>query len=289
MGERGPDSSAQVYYNLRLTGKTQVYCILGYPVKHSLSPLFQNLFFSSLSLDAVYVPFEVKPEDLKHAIKGLIALGIKGANITLPHKEKVLGYVDRLDYHVEKIGSANTLKIEEGNVHAYNTDWIGFIRALKELFPSDLPRGVLLLGAGGSARAILYALKHLGCTVYIYNRTQEKAISLSQHFGAQVVGKPEDVLREVNLIVNTTSVGLKDDEPQLFDYDLLSPEVSVVDIIYRETPLIRKAKQRGCKYQTGLEMLLYQGAESFKIWTGTEVSEDLLELAKEELKRASGL
>ncbi len=274
---------------MRLTGRTQVYCILGYPVRHSLSPLFQNLFFSSLHLDAVYVPFEVKPEDLSRAVEGLKALNIRGANITLPHKEKVLEYADHLDYHVEKIGSANTLKMEEGKVYAYNTDWIGFMRAMRELFPSDMPRGVLLLGAGGSARAVLYALRHVGCEVYIYNRTQEKAHALARLFEAQAVSKPEDVLQEVSLIVNTTSVGLKDDDPPLFDYNLLPPQVAVMDIIYRETPLIRKARQKGCKHQTGLEMLLYQGAESFKIWTGVEVEEALLSLAKEELRRASGL
>ncbi len=276
---------------MRLTGKTQLYGIIGYPVKHSLSPLFQNLFFQSCNVDAVYVPFEVSPENLKDAIRGLKALKVKGVNVTIPHKEAVLELVDHIDEHAKVIGAVNTLKFAENEIHAFNTDWIGFKRALLELIPNQTDKNpkALVLGAGGSSRAVLYALKELNYQVYIYNRTKERALKLSQELKTQVVDRPEDVIDKVKLIVNTTSVGLNPTDPPIFDYDRISTNHIIVDIIYRETPLIKKAKQLGCKYQTGLEMLIYQGVESFKIWTGIEVPQELIDQAKREVTLASSL
>ena len=273
---------------MRLTGKTQVYGILGYPVKHSLSPLFQNLFFSANGIDAIYVPFEVEPQKLRSAIDGIKALQIKGVNVTIPHKEKVLDYVDHLDEHVERIGACNTLKLVEGKLYAYNTDWIGFLSALKEVL-EPRPYRVLVLGAGGSSRAVLYALNTWNCQVYLYNRTKEKALELSKTFNVQVVESPEHVIKDVDLIVNTTSVGLKEDDPPLFDYNLIKTHQVVVDIIYRETPLIKSAKDRGCTYQTGISMLLWQGVESFRVWTGTEPSQETIKLALKIIKDEAGV
>lgn len=256
---------------MNFDGKTEVYGILGYPVKHSLSPVFQNKAFEHFSLNAVYVPFEVKPEDFETAFKGLKALGIKGVNITLPHKEKALELADFRDEHVQAIGSANTLKITEEGVYAYNTDWIGFLRSVEELTPQLYGLRTLVLGAGGSARAVIYGLKLKGAEVFLWNRTKEKAERLCKSFNCKVVEKPEEVLMEVDLIVNTTSSGLKDEDSPLFDYSLLEPNHKVVDIIYRETSLLKFAKKKGCLCKDGLDMLLYQGMESFRIWTGLEV------------------
>ncbi len=252
-------------------GKTQVYGILGYPVKHSLSPVFQNRAFRHFSLNAVYVPFEVKPEDFEIAFRGLKALGVKGVNITLPHKERALELANFKDRHAQAIGSANTLKFTEEGVYAYNTDWIGFLKSVKELTPNLRDLKVLVLGAGGSARAVLYALKLEGARIFLWNRTEEKAKRLCEEFGCMHVKKPEEALEEAELIVNTTSLGLKNEDPPIFNYEELKPHHKVMDIIYRETPLLKSAKEKGCLYKDGLDMLLYQGMESFRIWTGYEV------------------
>ncbi|MFN3975527.1 MAG: shikimate dehydrogenase [Aquificaceae bacterium] len=262
---------------MKVDGRTEVYGVVGYPVQHSLSPVFQNKAFEYHSINALYVPFEVRPEEFEIAFKGLKALGVKGVNITLPHKERALELADFVDVHARAIGSANTLKFTKEGVYAYNTDWIGFLKAVKNLLPKV--RRALVLGAGGSSRAVLYALKSEGVEVLLWNRTIEKAYKLCESFGCKVVERPEHALKEVELIINTTSSGLKEDDQPIFDYDLLEPSHAVVDIIYKETPLLKKAKEKGCLFQDGLDMLLYQGIESFKIWTGLEVPYEVVRKA----------
>ncbi len=264
---------------MTINGESHVYGIVGYPVKHSLSPIFQNSAFEFFNLNAVYVPFEVKPEDFETALKGFKVIGVRGLNITLPHKERALELSDFPDEHAKAIGSANTLKFTEEGVYAYNTDWIGFLKALSQLMPEIRSREVLLLGAGGSARAVAYALKKEGARVYVWNRTLERAERLAEEFGFQVVQKPEEVLDRVQLIVNSTSSGLKEDDPPLFNYELLNERHSVFDLIYKDTPLLRSARRKGCAYKDGLDMLLYQGMESFRIWTGLEVPYEVVKCA----------
>lgn len=254
-----------------LDGKTEVYGVIGYPIRHSLSPVFQNEAIKYFSINAVYVAFEVKPEDFERAFLGLKALGVKGVNITLPYKEKALELVDFLDPHAKAIGSLNTIKFTQDGSYGYNTDWIGFLRAVKRLLPDLKGKRTLVLGAGGSSRAILYALREEGVEIFLWNRTKDKAYRLCEVFDCQVVENLEEVIKKVELIINTTSVGLKEDDPPLFDYSLLDSGKKVMDIIYRETPLLKAAKEKGCDFQDGLDMLLYQGMESFKIWTGLEV------------------
>jgi shikimate dehydrogenase len=175
---------------MKISGRAALYGVVGYPISHSLSPIFQNRVFEHLGLNAVYVPFEVKPENLKTALEGLKALGIKGVNITIPHKENVLELVDYADEHAKNIGAVNTVKFGE-RTEGYNTDWVGFLKSLKEILPELKGKRVLVLGAGGSARAVLYALKREGAQVFLWNRTKEKAKLLSQSFGVEVVESPE--------------------------------------------------------------------------------------------------
>jgi len=263
---------------MNVRGSTEIYGVIGFPVKHSLSPVFQNAAFSYLGIDAVYVPFEIAPEDLEEALKGLKKVGIKGLNVTVPHKEKVLSLADSLSEEVKEIGAANTLKFTLEGIEAYNTDWVGFLRAIEELRD---PRGkrVLVLGAGGASRAVLYALKRVGARIYLWNRTKEKALRLSEEFEGEVVDSVEEVLDKVEVIVNTTSVGLKPEDKPLFDYSRIESSHIVVDLIYKETPLIKVAREKGCLYQNGFPMLVYQGAESFKIWTGCEAPVKIMKLA----------
>jgi shikimate dehydrogenase len=264
---------------MKISGKTQVYGILGYPVKHSLSPVFQNASFEYFSVDAVYVPFEVEPKNFNTAFLGLKALGVKGVNITLPFKERALELCDLLDEHAKQIGAVNTVKFEN-QIEGYNTDWIGFLKALKDLEGDIKNKKVLVLGAGGTSKAVFYALSKEGCYVYVWNRTVQKALELAERFSLHVVSNPEDVLDDVDIIVNTTSVGLSERDPHLFDYEKIRENHTVFDVIYKRTPLLEKALEKGAKAQDGLIMLLYQGIESFRIWTNMEVP---LSVVKESL------
>ncbi|MGC8852228.1 MAG: shikimate dehydrogenase [Hydrogenobacter sp.] len=216
------------------------------------------------------MPFEVKPEDFTTAFLGLRALGVKGVNITLPFKEKALELCEFVDEHARHIGAVNTIKFAD-RIEGYNTDWIGFLKALKNLEGDIKNKKVLVLGAGGTSKAVIYALNMEGCYVYVWNRTNQKALELAERFSIHVVGSPEDVLDDVDIIVNTTSVGLSEKDPQLFDYEKIKESHTVFDVIYRRTPLLEKALEKGAKAQDGLAMLLYQGIESFRIWTNMEV------------------
>ncbi len=263
-----------------INGETKVYGIFGYPVKHSKSPLFQTEAFKHCEINAVYVPFEVKPENIQKAVESVKALNIQGINITVPHKESVIPYLNELSEEVKIIKAVNTIKNVDGYLIGYNTDWYGFIEGLKEIFPNISGKRVLVIGAGGSTRAVIYGLLNEGVgKVYIANRTINKAQQIIEDFSevyriAKMILKSislkdiENIIDEVDLIVNTTSVGLVEDDLPIFNYDILKQKHTVVDIIYKETPLLKKAKEKNLKYQNGYPMLIYQGAKSFEIWTG---------------------
>lgn len=265
-----------------INGETQVYGIFGYPVKHSKSPTFQTFSFQSLGINAVYLPFEVKPEDLQTAVNSIKTLGIKGVNITVPHKEHVINYVDELSEEVKYIKAANTIHNIDGYLKAYNTDAYGFIRGLKDLEPDFAEKKFLVIGAGGASRAVLYGLIKEGIqNIIVANRTLEKVNQIIKDFKTlhrfiEEIIKPvplketDNYINQVDIIVNTTSVGLREEDPPLFDYNLLDKNHTVVDIIYKKTPLLEAAEKKGCKWQDGLPMLLYQGIKAFEIWTGQE-------------------
>ncbi len=276
-----------------IDGKTQVYGIFGYPVKHSKSPTFQTLSFQSSGINAVYLPFEVKPEHLESAVRSIRVLGIKGINVTVPHKEHIIRYVDELSEEVRYIKAANTIHNLDGYLKAYNTDSYGFIRGLEELKMDFRNKKFLVLGAGGASRAILYGLVKEGIqSITVANRTVEKVNQIIDDFKTlhrfiEDIIKPislseiEFYIKDVDIIVNTTSVGLREDDRPLFNYELIEDRHTVVDIIYRKTPLLETAERKGCKWQDGLPMLLYQGVKAFKIWTGKEPD---IEKVKEVLK-----
>ncbi|HID79314.1 MAG TPA: shikimate dehydrogenase [Aquificales bacterium] len=255
---------------MEINGKTELYGVIGNPVKHSLSPVFQNVGFKSLGINAVYLPLEVSKERFEESVRGLLSLeNLKGFNVTVPFKEGILKFGDLLSEDVKHIGSANTLKkTPEGRIEFYNTDWVGFLNALKEL-TDPAGKKVLVLGAGGTSRAVIYALKRVNAEVFLWNRTLSKAEKLAQSFGVKII-KNLNNIGVFEIIVNTTSVGLKEDDPPLFDYKKIQAHQVVYDVIYRQTPLVETALKKGAKAQNGLKMLLYQGVESFKIWTGKE-------------------
>lgn len=274
-----------------ITGKTDVYGIIGYPVKHSKSPIFQNAAFSFYNLDAVYVPFEVRPGELEKAIDSLRVLNIKGINITIPHKEEATRYLNELSEEVKFIGATNTVKNIDGYLIGYNTDAYGFITGLKEVEDNLNNKRILVIGAGGASRAVIYSLIKEGIKdIVIANRTIERAKKIVEDF--RILNRfideiilliPQNeigrYLEDFDIIVNTTPIGLKEDDPWLFDYSKLEEKHTVVDIVYMKTPLIEFAIKKNCKWQDGYPMLIYQGAKSFEIWTGKKAPIDEMKKA----------
>jgi shikimate dehydrogenase len=275
---------------------TQLVGVLGYPVRHSLSPVMHNAAFRHLGLNWVYLAFEVPPESLPDALRGMRALGIRGLNLTIPHKEAAVGLVDALTPAAQAIGAVNTLYWHEGQLIGDNTDAEGFLRALQAV--GWQPGGhALVLGAGGSARAVLYALKQAGCCVAIANRTLTRAQPLQRAFGAdQVLPLQFEALRPlmptVQLVVNCTSLGMEPDSEAMppVPLDALPSEAWVCDLVYRpmQTRLLQAAHQRGLHTVDGLGMLVHQGALAFERWTGQPAPVEVMERAIREFSIHAG-
>ncbi|HAA89345.1 MAG: Shikimate dehydrogenase [Thermoanaerobacterales bacterium 50_218] len=281
-----------------ITGKTRVYGLFGDPVGHSLSPLMQNTAFAFYDFPCCYVPFQVKREDLSVAVASIRALGMGGVNITIPHKEKVLAHLDQVDKEAELIGAVNTVVNRDGLLVGYNTDGAGFIRSLQEEAGFD-PEGkkVVLLGAGGAARAVAFALALRGIGfLWIFNRTPARAQLLAQDVaektGCQTIGAGleaelvRNALEQAQLLVHASPVGMypHHDEEPLIDPLLLPPEVLVCDLVYNppRTRLLSGAAERGCRVLSGLGMLVYQGALAFELWTGKKAPVSLMRSVLEE-------
>ncbi|MDQ6994234.1 MAG: shikimate dehydrogenase [Mariprofundaceae bacterium] len=262
---------------MSITGKTHVYGIIGNPVTHSLSPIFQAYFAEKNRIDAVYVPFSVADETLQVALDGLRQASIQGLNITVPFKERVLPYVC-MDDDVRCIGAANTLKAIDGQWHAYNTDWQGIAAVMQGSGLDFQGQNVLLLGAGGTARAALHAAAAMGfARVWICNRSTERRDILIEHalktypkMVCEAVEWKQAAVDKVSLdaclMMNTTSIGLSDD--QIFPFQLQGNGWAM-DAVYRpdgETAFVEAARQAGRDVVDGLPMLIAQGVKSFEIW-----------------------
>jgi len=248
----------------------KVYGIIGYPVSHSLSPVMHNLAFRELGVKAVYGAFPVKPEDLSQAIRGVKALGISGLSVTIPHKVEVMKYLDEIDGKAKEIGAVNTIINREGSLFGTNTDWIGVLKAFEEVGGSPSGKRVVILGAGGASLAIIYAMiQACAKEIVVYNRTFEKAKEVAERFS--VLAYPWEALSEAygDILINATSVGLKSfDSP--VEKEVVSRFSVVMDSVYLplETKLLAMAKEENKITIDGLKMLLYQGVEQFKLWTG---------------------
>jgi shikimate dehydrogenase len=259
---------------MRITGRTRLAGIMGWPVSHSRSPALHNFWLDQHGIDGVYVPLPVQPEQLERALRALPALGFRGCNITLPHKEAALSIVDRVDPPASRIGAVNTVIVmPDRSLEASNTDAFGFRENLRDCAPDWSPASgaAVVLGAGGSARAVVWALRHAGAAdVAIWNRTPERARVLADALG----GRPVDAPGPAEIVVNCTSVGLQvDDSPFKalpLDADSLGAGSLVVDLVYRDggTQLLEAARERGADVVGGLEILVAQGAASFERWTG---------------------
>ncbi|MGK9450099.1 shikimate dehydrogenase [Acidithiobacillus caldus] len=262
------------------SGAATVCGILGDPVGHSLSPWMHRLFAVQTGQDFVYAPFPTASTNLGLVLAGLRAAGLRGVNLTIPHKEAVLPLLTHIAPAAAAIGAVNTLRFEADGVHGDNTDAPGFLRALRRHAGDDwTARPALILGAGGAARAIVHALGSAGVPeILLANRDLARAHSTAQDFPQlpiQALALTAEALRphlpRLGLVVNCTARGLHGETHPELDLDLLDGAGSVCDIVYNplHTPLIRAAQSRGLRVVDGLGMLVEQGAESFFLWTGT--------------------
>lgn len=262
-----------------IKGDTQALAVFGDPVSHSLSPVMHNAAFQALGLNCVYIPCRVSIEGLKDAVSGIKAFGFKGVNITIPHKQSILGELDEIFGDSLLSGSVNTVINRNGVLLGTSTDGIGLVRSLREEAGYDVTgKEVLILGAGGSARAVIYRLIAEGVrSIILLNRTIEKAVDLRDKL-LDTIGfslKIGDYCQlnslawdSLDLVINATSVGLKD-RSSLIPPQLLHPRLFVYDLVYNgrdATTLIKEASNAGCQTLSGLSLLLYQGAESFRLW-----------------------
>lgn len=268
---------------MRITGKTQLVGVIGYPVSHTLSPAMHNAAIAELGLDWVYAPFPVAPDRLPEAVRGLQAVGARGFNATIPHKESLLPLLDEVSGEAAFIGAVNTVLFhEDGRSIGYNTDAEGFLRAMDEsgIAPPEGEKAAVM-GAGGAARAVAAALaKAKAREIVIVNRTFEKAEALAAEADAAIgVSARAEPLTEAGiasaldgtaLLVNATSAGMDGSAGLPIDADALRPPLAVYDIVYSppQTGLLKTAAQNGCKTLNGLGMLTHQGAIALERWTG---------------------
>ena len=266
-----------------LTGHTRIVGVIGDPVEHSRSPQMHNAAFAKAELDYVYVPFHVRPDDLADAIAGFKAINVVGINVTLPHKQAVIPFLTSISREAELIGAVNTLSFTDGEIHGDNTDAPGVLRALEENQNMSVPVGenVVVLGAGGAARAVVVALALAGvASISIVNRTVEKAVALAEEMGQKTgvsmhgMGLADtrlpNAVRQGALLVNTATTSMDATHPLLISADWLQQDTIVYDIVYTPpvTPLMQAANERDCRTLGGIGMLVHQGAIAFEKWTG---------------------
>ncbi len=268
------------FNNRPISGKSAVYALIGDPVDHSMSPVIQNAAFRSAGIDAVYVPFQVTGSALRSSIQGLRALGVRGFNVTAPHKMSVIQYLDRLESSAADIGSVNTINCENGVFRGYNTDGLGALNALKEVEVSPSGKSILILGAGGASRAIAHSFASHASSIWLVNRTIAKAKQLAarirRKFGVDVEYVPlldkslRGFVERADILVNASSMGTDGKTDPPIKAEWLRAEQCVFDIVYRpfQTKLLELAAQVGATTVTGLDMLVNQGACSFELWTG---------------------
>lgn len=268
-----------------ITGSTNIAGLIGHPVEHSFSPPMHNAAFNALNMDWTYVAFDVEPSNLKSAIDGARSLNIKGLNVTIPHKIEVMKYLDEIDEVARLIGAVNTIDFR--NMKGYNTDGIGAVKAIEEV-TSIKNKNVVVAGAGGASRAISFYIAKYGAeSITILNRNVDKASDLAKDINliddvrADSISQINDYVCEADILIDTTPVGMHPnvDADAIVGADDMHEDLVVFDAVYNpnETSLIKQAIKANAKPVYGIKMLLYQGVESFKIWTGQNPPVDVME------------
>lgn len=276
---------------MKISGKTKILGIFGYPVSHSISPAMHNAAIKALGLDMVYISVEVKPSELKQAVALIKEIGMTGVNITIPHKEAVIRFLDEVSEEARLIGAVNTIVNKNGRLIGHNTDGYGYISSLKqEMHFNPKGKNIVILGAGGAARGILAALAKKGPkTITVANRTVARGVSLAKAFKKkfpsvkfEAIDLDKNILKayfqDANLLINTTSVGMKQRKALQIPLEALPKTAVVSDIVYNplQTLLLKKANGLKLAAHGGLGMLIHQGARSFKLWTGHNAPIDIM-------------
>jgi len=274
-------------------GSTRVVCIIGDPVRHTLSPKMQNAAFAASHLDYVYIPFTVTPGNLGHAVTGLKALGVCGFNVTIPHKTAIIPFLDRLDESAESAGAVNTVLVGAAGLTGFNTDGDGLVDSLStELDFIPGAERILVIGAGGAARGAISALCRSGARkILVCNRSLENAQAVKQDMVSRYPETRIDVisqdqmcsvhLRSTTLLLNTTSLGMNGERIEGVTLSDLPEHAKVYDMVYSPsgTPLLKDASACGLRAVNGLGMLAAQGERAFEIWTGRKPPEGVMRQA----------
>jgi shikimate dehydrogenase len=272
----------------------KIYGLVGYPVKHSLSPLMHNAVFQALAINAEYRLFEVRPGQLERFFDSLSQENISGLNVTIPYKEKVIPLLDNLSKEASLVGAVNTVRIENNKLEGFNTDGEGFLRHLNDDLKFN-PQGkiIAIIGAGGASRAVCVYLAREGpreITVYDIEKTKAELLvaHLKKHFNnlefRQANSLAELNIRNCDLLLNATPVGMKETDPCVIDENFMHNNLLVYDLIYnpKETKLLKIARIKGARTSNGLGMLLHQGALCFEIWTGQKAPIEIMRSALNE-------
>lgn len=278
-----------------INGKTLLFGLIGFPITHSFSPHIHNYLFKKYNLDAVYVCLETEEGNFKTAVQGTRSLGIKGMNVTIPYKEKIIPYLERISKEAKAIGAVNTIQIIDRNMYGFNTDGEGFLRSLKQFKVDIAGKNVCICGAGGAAKAIgVYLAREKVSSIYFYDIFYSKACQLAKKIKncypkikiVAVKNKQDIDLGCVDLLVNATGIGRKKTDPLVIDLCAASGNLVVYDLIYNplKPRLLVEAEKRGLKTINGLWMLIYQALEAEKIWWGRDFSSCAQALYKELLK-----
>ena len=279
---------------------TKIIGVIGHPIKHSLSPMMHNYAFNKLDLDFVYLPFDIAAANLKDALKGMVALGVKGFNVTIPHKERIVDFLDELSDSAKIVNAVNTVVNENGKLHGFNTDVDGILKTLEDYKDEINGNMVTVIGAGGAARSVIYTLINNFNVekINIVNRTVEKAESLKDYFTSKMLFEkiktyelaPPDVINvfaESKLIINASSIGMspeEDDSPTSIVESFNSNQI-VFDLVYnpRKTKFLALAESQGATILNGLKMFVEQGAKAFELWTNEKMpTEKISEILNKE-------
>ncbi len=276
---------------MRVNSTTKICLGIGDPIKQSIGPIIYNKVYKELGIDDqfIYLSCLVKAENIEDFIKGVRAMGIRGATCTMPHKEIVMPYLDKIDEHAQAIGAVNTVVNDDGVLTGYNTDWVGAVKPLEAI--TELKgKKVAVIGAGGAAKAFVYGLTHKGCDVTIYNRTPEKAKVLAEKFNCKYASLSEqENIKNADIVCNATSVGFVGQEDQMpIDVSDITPDQIVFDAVYSpiETVLLKEAEKVGAQTISGIEMYLSQGYEQVKLYTGHDAPEQAMRNFVMELRNA---
>jgi shikimate dehydrogenase len=265
---------------MNINGKTKITGIFGYPVEHTLSPAMHNAAFENLKLNYCYVPFLVHPDNLEKAVLAVKAMNISGLNITVPHKEKVIPFLDEINEEASFIGAVNTIVNSDSKLTGYNTDGRGFMQSLSEKGISTEGREIIIIGAGGACRAISYYLSQKAKALYLYDIDKGKVNKLAEDLKKirKNVSVAEDIsgIERFDIIINATPLGLKKEDPLPVNTSQIKKSQIVCDLIYKKTSFLDQAEEKGCITLDGLGMLLWQGIFAFELWTGKRPSVEIM-------------